>query len=125
MIKVDVLRIDYKPGLSFATLEQGYGHGARPKEKKILGGSNGTFITTSSDTLSKIYAVVLLEGKEIQIPIKDAIRQATEWQKITDKRIDRIQSNYPQRVSICQNMDSGYWYISDADMQAWGRTLQY
>lgn len=119
MIQATILSVEFKPPLGFTVLEQGFKGGSSPKSK-VLGGCNGTFVTTKSEYLSDLTAIVQLENQEIlEIPIKHAIRQATGWEKITNKRAGLITKKFPSNVSVSQDESNGYWYISNEDMQIW------
>lgn len=125
MIRATILKVEFEPGLGLLGLEQGIKKGSLPKGK-ILGGSNGTFVTTDSYSLSKLTAVVQLENREIiKIPIKHAIRKATGWQNITDKRVGLITQTFPISITVYKDESNGFWYISDKDMQSWANMIRY
>ena len=125
MMRATILKVEFESGLGFVDMVQGVKKGSLPKGK-ILGGSHGTFITTDSRSLSNLTAVVQLENREIvNIPIKHAIRKATGWEKITDKRAGLITQNFPATITVYKDASNGFWYISDEDMQIWANMIRY
>lgn len=116
---VPVSYVEYQEGLGFAVLHQGK---SAPTGNVIAGG-NGSWLTADSESQSKINLVVVIDEEEVGIPVKWELKQVTNWQRITQKRAEKLESVYPAMALIYFDKENGYWRVSQDTMQEWATML--
>lgn len=120
--KVKVTGIDFKQGLNIPSLSQGHKYGSRPN-KKIVGGSNGTFVTIDENLQSKLHVnIEHADGSRERIPIKHSIKEYTGWERLTPKRVQKIIDNPPDELRTYKD-EEGLTRIVDEDLKEWGESL--